>query len=62
MEGYSLSENSWRKEMNWLAFASLSFGAALVVLFIWIMIHFYRPGRKEHVEEPKYKMLDDNDD
>lgn len=48
--------------MNWLAFASLSFGAALVVLFIWIMIHFYRPGRKEHVEEPKYKMLDDNDD
>ncbi|NOY65743.1 MAG: hypothetical protein GXO97_10190 [Nitrospirae bacterium] len=26
------------------------------------MIHFYRPGRKEHVEEPKYKMLDDNDD
>ncbi|HHN64049.1 MAG TPA: cbb3-type cytochrome c oxidase subunit 3 [Nitrospirae bacterium] len=48
--------------MNWQSLAYLSFGTALVVLFLWIIVHFYRPKRKGHVEEPKYKMLDDDQD
>ncbi len=39
-----------------------------VILFLTlavIVVHYYRPGRKEdadRVEDPKYRMLDDDDE
>ncbi|NOX20176.1 MAG: cbb3-type cytochrome c oxidase subunit 3 [Nitrospirae bacterium] len=47
--------------MDWNAWSYLIFGTTLVVTFLWIIVHFYRPKRKNKVEEPKYKMLDDED-
>jgi hypothetical protein len=43
------------------ALAYLAFGAALVALFAWIAVHYFRKERKAKVEAPKYKMLDDDD-
>ena len=37
----------------------LAFGAALVVLFAAIVIHYYAKGRRAKIEQAKYKMLDD---
>ena len=38
----------------------LAFGAALVVLFAAIVIHYYAKGRRTKIEQAKYKMLDDD--
>jgi cbb3-type cytochrome oxidase subunit 3 len=38
----------------------LLFGLALVVLFAVVIVHFYSRKRKTHVEQAKYKMLDDD--
>ena len=43
------------------ALAYVLFGLALVVLFVIIMVHYYSKKRKSHVEEAKFKMLDDDD-
>ena len=37
------------------------FGVALVVLFGIIIVHYYSRKRRDHVEEAKYKMLDDDE-
>lgn len=47
---------------GWQAWAYLIFGTTLVVLFTWIIVHFYRPRRKDRVEEPKYRMLEDDEE
>lgn len=39
----------------------LLFGVALVVLFAWVIAHYYAKQRKGDVEEPKYRMLDDEE-
>jgi cbb3-type cytochrome oxidase subunit 3 len=39
----------------------LAFGAALVALFVAIVVHYYSKGRKTRVEQAKYKMLDDEE-
>jgi cbb3-type cytochrome oxidase subunit 3 len=44
------------------ALAYFLFGLALVVLFAIIIVHYYSKKRETHIEEAKYKMLDDNDD
>lgn len=44
------------------AWAFLLFGLALVVLFAFIIVHYYSDKRKNKVEEAKYKMLSDGDD
>lgn len=39
--------------------------AILAITLLVIIFHYYRPGRKEDadkVEEPKYRMLDDDDE
>ncbi len=39
--------------------------AILCLTLIIIVVHYYRPGRKEDaekVESPKYRMLDDDDE
>jgi len=40
----------------WLYFG---FTALLIFVLIGIMIYFFRGKRKERVESPKYRMLDD---
>jgi len=42
--------------------AYLIFGIGLVVLFIWILIYYYSKKRHDHIEEAKYKMLEDDDE
>ncbi len=42
------------------ALAYLAFGAALVVLFAAIAVHYYAKGRRAKIEQAKYKMLDDD--
>jgi cbb3-type cytochrome oxidase subunit 3 len=41
-------------------FSYLAFGAALVVLFAAILVHYYARGRRAKIEKAKYKMLDDD--
>ncbi len=47
--------------MDWRVWTYLGFGTALVVTFLWIIIHYYRPQRKKNVETPKYRMLEDDE-
>ncbi len=37
------------------------YGLLLVVVFIGIIIYFYLPKMKDHVEGPKYQMLEDDE-
>ncbi len=41
-------------------FIYYGFTIVLVCVFIGIVIYFYRPKRKAKVEQPKYRMLDDD--
>ena len=36
------------------------FGSALVVALVAIIVFYYSRKRRSHVEQPKYKMLDDD--
>jgi cbb3-type cytochrome oxidase subunit 3 len=47
--------------METLTLAYVLFGVALVVLFSIIIVHYYSKKRRDHVEEAKYKMLDDDE-
>ena len=38
----------------------LAVSGGLFLIFLGIGIHLYRRGRKDHVEAPKYRMLDDD--
>jgi cbb3-type cytochrome oxidase subunit 3 len=42
--------------------AYLLFGATLCALLAAIAIAYYRRGRRERVESPKYRMLEDDDE
>lgn len=39
----------------------LLYGLLLVVVFIALIIYSYHPKRKNDIETPKYRMLDDDD-
>jgi cbb3-type cytochrome oxidase subunit 3 len=45
--------------MNWKAWLYFGFSFLLVFIFIGVVIYYFRASRKAHVEEPKYRMLDD---
>jgi cbb3-type cytochrome oxidase subunit 3 len=47
--------------MNDPAIAYFTFGLTLVIIFAVIIIYYYSKKRHRKVEEPKYKMLDDED-
>ena len=47
--------------MNGQGAAYFIFGLALVVIFIVIIGFYYSRKRHKKVEEPKYKMFDDED-
>jgi len=44
------------------AFAYFLFGTALVVALAVIILVYYAKKRKSHVEEPKYRMMRDDED
>lgn len=46
--------------MNSQTVAYIAFGGALVVLFIIIIAFYYSKKRHKKVEDPKYRMLDDD--
>ncbi len=43
------------------ALAYFLFGLALTGTFLAIILHYYAKKRHRQVEEPKYKMLEDDD-
>jgi cbb3-type cytochrome oxidase subunit 3 len=43
------------------ALGYLVFGAALVALFIAIVVHYYSRSRHSKVEQAKYRMLDEDE-
>jgi nitrogen fixation-related uncharacterized protein len=46
--------------MNHDAIVYLLFGVSLVSVFIGIIVFYYSRKRKQKVEEPKYRMFDDD--
>jgi cbb3-type cytochrome oxidase subunit 3 len=47
--------------MKGQAIAFFLFGFSLVVILIAIIIFYYSKKRQARIEEPKYKMFDDED-
>jgi cbb3-type cytochrome oxidase subunit 3 len=41
--------------------AYLAFTIVLAVVMAGIMLYYFNPKRKKEVEEPKYRMLDDEE-
>ncbi|OGW22472.1 MAG: hypothetical protein A2X55_00840 [Nitrospirae bacterium GWB2_47_37] len=53
------------KEMQWSGWINFGITAVLFIVFIIIVVHYYKPRKKselEHFENPKYKMLNDDDE
>jgi cbb3-type cytochrome oxidase subunit 3 len=46
--------------MTWKAYLYLGFTILLTVVLMGIMVYYYRGKRKKKVEEPKYRMLDED--
>jgi cbb3-type cytochrome oxidase subunit 3 len=47
--------------MRGQAAAYITFGLALVIIFAVIIVYYYSKKRHRHIEDPKYKMLDEED-
>lgn len=47
--------------MQWSGWINFGFTVALFIAFIVAVVHYYNPKIKTKVEEPKYRMLDDED-
>jgi len=41
---------------------NILYGILLSVVFLAIIIYFYTPRREDEIEDPKYTMLNDDDD
>jgi cytochrome c oxidase cbb3-type subunit 3 len=48
--------------MNFQSVAYTVFTLLLAAVFAGIVLHYYNPGRKKEVEEPKYRMLLDDEE
>ena len=48
--------------MQWSGWINFGATVALFVAFIVAVVYYYNPGRKTKVEEPKFRMLDDDDE
>ena len=46
--------------MTGAALAYFLFGLSLTLLLGWVIAHYYAKRRHGKVEEPKYRMLDDD--
>lgn len=38
------------------------YGILLVASFVWVLVYFFNPKRKDKIEESKYQMLEDDDE
>ncbi len=47
--------------MNFQAIAYTVFTLIMAAVFAGIVIYYYNPRRKEQVEEPKHRMLDNDE-
>lgn len=47
--------------MSFAIWAYILFTFSLVVVFAFIIVHYYNPRRKKEIEAPKHKMLDDDE-
>lgn len=47
--------------MQWSGWINFGITVALFLAFVVAVAYYYSPKRKTKVEEPKYKMLDDDD-
>ncbi len=52
---------NWLTHMDTHAIGYFLFGLTLVVLFAVIIFYYYSKKRHKKVEEPKYKMFDEED-
>ncbi len=48
--------------MQWSGWINFGITSALFAGFIVAVVHYYNPKIKKTVEEPKYRMLDDDED
>ncbi len=48
--------------MGFKAWLYFGFTALLSIILIGIMVYFFRGKRKDRVESPKYRMLEDDED
>jgi len=46
--------------MEWKAWLYFGFTTVLVVVLMGITVYYFRDKRKKTVEEPKYRMLDED--
>lgn len=46
--------------MSFNAWLYFGFTAILTIVLAGIMVYYFRNRRKERIEEPKYRMLDDD--
>jgi len=46
--------------MEFKAWLYFGFTALLVLVLTGVMVYFYRNKRKDRVESPKYRMMDDD--
>lgn len=47
--------------MQWSGWINFGITVGLFLAFVVAVAYYYSPNRKTKVEEPKYKMLDDDD-
>ncbi len=47
--------------MNFSAWAYVIFTALLALVMLGIIIHYFNPRRKQEVEKPKHRMLDEDE-
>lgn len=47
--------------MNEQAVTYFAFGLSLVIVFVVIIGYYYSKKRHKSIEDPKYRMLDDDD-
>lgn len=48
--------------MNWEQIAYVAFTIMLALVMAGIILYYYNPKRKKKVEEPKFRMLDKDED
>jgi cbb3-type cytochrome oxidase subunit 3 len=47
--------------MEWSLWAYFGFTLVLGIIFLGIIIYYYTPKRMRKIEEPKYRMLKDDE-
>ncbi|NTW83176.1 MAG: cbb3-type cytochrome c oxidase subunit 3 [Chlorobiaceae bacterium] len=47
--------------MNFSALAYVFFTVLLALVMLGIILYYYNPARKKKVEEPKHRMLDEDE-